>query len=367
MPILDRHIAALYLRNVFALLLALMGFVLAVDLFLNLSRFLEGVEKVAGENPSTPRVIGLTVLAVLDLWGPRFLQLFNYLAGFVLIAAMGFTCVSLVRRRELVAILASGVSLHRVITPFVLVALFVTLLQAVNQEALVPRVAHLLPRTPQDALRRDLGDLRVPLLRDGADRYWYAARFDLAENALHSLTVWELDDSGALVRRISAPAARWDGRGWVLENGAVEVVGVSGSEPIDRLDTDLDPTALLVHRVEGYGSNLSWTQIRRTLSGPAPVDPATRRRLDTIRFGRLSMMASNLLTLLIALPFFLVREPRGMLAQSIKCAAGAGAALIGSVLGATAALPGLPVWLGVMTPALALTPIAIARISSIRT
>ncbi len=427
---LDRHIARRYLVNIVALFAALFSFVIVVDVFLNLREFVEAAESLAagpsqaepqagapsdlvawaqegsaaegaaggapaeggleggleggagdeaappasgGAAPAKPadvrmvRLVALSLLAVVDLWGPRLLQLFNYLTGVVLVAAMGFTCVGFVRRREFTAIIASGISLHRLAAPLLVVALGITALAAANQEFLLPGVAHLLPRSHAEAGRRSLESFRVPLVKDAEGRLFYAARYDSDNRALENLTVLERTESGAAARRIRAERAVWDGSGWTLEEGLAESDPGVKPQPLARIETDLDPTAILVSQIQGYGQSLSWRQIAHTLRRAGGVEPSLRERLDRVRFGRLSAMTCNLLAVVIALPFFLLREPRNMVAQSLKCAPLALAALLGSAIGSAAPLPGLPTWLGVFMPALALLPISIWALASIRT
>src|SRR6056297_2814666 len=116
MNTLERYIARLYLVNVITLFVMLAGFVVTIDVIMNLDEFSRAADRElqrAGSDDSPLRHALVTTLFIFHLWWPRLLQLFGYLAGLVLIAAMGFTCAQLVRHREFVAILASGVSLHR--------------------------------------------------------------------------------------------------------------------------------------------------------------------------------------------------------------------------------------------------------------
>jgi len=341
MNLLDRHIARRYLVNVAALLAAMFAFVVVVDLFLKFDEYTK--------SPSALRRTALTGLAVIDLWGPRLLQLFNYLAGLSLVAGMGFTCASLVRHRELVAALASGVSLHRLIRPIFLSALGVTVVQGLNQEFAIPRVAHLLTRDVDDVSRRQIEPFRVQLLEDGQGRLFYARRFDPEAGVLQDVRIWERDESGRLTRRLRAASAVWTGDAWRLEQGRAERPGQGGAGQ--------------------SGQNLSWRRIAEALSQKevVPIDQRTRDRLNRVRFGRVSLMISNLLVVLIAVPFFLTRLPMSMVRQSLKCAPLAGFGMIGAVLGVSAPLPGLPVAAAVFFPPMVLTPLAIASLCSMKT
>src|SRR5204862_5967284 len=92
----------------------------------------------------------------------------------------------------------------------------------------------------------------------------------------------------------------------------------------------------------------------------------TRERLERAGLGRVSTMCSNLLTLLIAMSFFLTREPKQMLFQSLKCAPIGIVSLMGAVLGTAATVPGVPAGLSVFIPTMVLVPVAVAMVSRVR-
>ncbi len=364
MTILDRYIARQFLLNVLVLLVLFSSLFITIDVVLNMGRFVDAGAELAGSRGTLRHAVA-TLVWIIDYWGPRLLQTLNLLLGMVLVAAMGFTCVQLVRRREFVAAVASGLSLHRLMRPFLLVALAVAGVQAVNQEVFVPAVAPLLTRSPGDALHRDLRETAVPLLKDGQSRVFFAHKFMKRDRILQGVRVWERDSQGRVLRTIDAERAVWDGKSWVLSQPRLS----DNARPPEsiRLTTDLDPTAIGARLFAYYGQNLSWRQIDRMLSSGGPVDPAARDRFDRIRYGRISTIICNTLALVIALPFYLVREPRNMAAQTLKCAPLASAALLAAILGPAAPVPGLPVWIAVFTPALILAPAALAASASIRT
>ena len=103
---------------------------------------------------------------LVRLMEPRRSLRWPILLGVVLIGGMGFTCAQLVRHRELVAVLASGVSLRRIARPILIVAIMLIGLQALNQELVLPRIAPLLTRDHGEAGKRGLGADRVKLVGD---------------------------------------------------------------------------------------------------------------------------------------------------------------------------------------------------------
>ena len=377
MTLIDRHIARHYLANIATLFLFLFAVVVVVDFSLNFDEYAESAAKLAGAEASWARQAWLSVWLVADLWWPRLFQLYNYLLGIVLVGAMGFTCAQMVKGREFVALLAGGQSLHRIARPIVLVALALTTLQALNRELLIPRLAPLLTREKNEAGSRSLGVTRQPLCADSMGRLFYARSVDLDAGTIDGLWVWERDADGLMERRITAPKARWDGKAWVLERGQAEVrqPGDSGrtatrAEPVLTLETDLDPTALRLRRFEGYSNNLSTAQIGELIgrvSNAATPPRARIDRLERIRFGRVAGLLGTMLTLLLCLPFFMRREPANMLRQSLAAAPVTLLAFVATLLGTTAAVPGLPPQLSVFIPVMILIPLAIAAVTSVKT
>lgn len=367
MRILDRYIARQYLINILALLTILFSFVVTIDASINIDRFWD----LAGETGAADgderigfvRQSVLTVLLIADLWWPRLLQLFNLMLGVVLVGAMGFTCTQMVRHRETVAVLASGQSLRRIARPILLVSIGMVVLAQINQEAILPRIAPLLTREHGDAGKRDLGAGSIPLARDNRNRLLYASRFDAANGELTGFLFIERSETGVGTRHISGNTAQWDGDAWVAQNASIEIL--EGDQPSQsgvpvRVETDLDPTALTVIQYAGFSQNLSWSQIGALLEQNRGGDQAVRDKLQRNRYGRISLAISNILAIVIAMPFFLTRMPGNSLALSLRGAPIAVGAIVGGTLGATAPVPGVPALVSVFIPVLVLAPLAVA-------
>lgn len=378
MNLLDRYIARQYLINIATLLVLLSCFVVVVDFSVNLQKYWNSpfFKDMPNVGYGLRRAL-ITTLLVVDLWWPRLLNLFNFMNGLVLVGAMGFTLTQLVRHRELVAVLTSGQSMYRVIRPFMAVAIGMLILQGLNQQFVTPRIAGRLVRENQDLGKQEMGVSRVPPTLDARGRLFYATSFNADDGTLKDLYVWERDPQTSLAtRRLYARSASWKDGGWELEGGSWESreSGVKPKpEPATRLETELDPTMLKMKRYAIYGQNLSFTQaaamLRRVESLGTDPDVTRNNKDQLIRasLGHISSMIASLLTLLISMSFFLVREPRNMAIQSLKCAPVGIAAIIAGVLGTSAGIPGMPTWLSVFIPVMVLTPIAIAMLTRVRT
>ncbi len=377
MTILDRYIARLYLTNVITLFVILFSFVVVIDVSLNIDRFFKAAVILGtssdGVEPGFFRRFIIAVLVIADLWWPRLLQLFNFMLGLVLVAGMGFTCSQLVRHREFLAMLTAGISLRRVARPIILVAVGMTMLQALNQELVIPRIAPLLARDHSDAGQRGLGVTTAPLTADGRGWLYRAVSFDADSDVLTGVYIIERDDqTRQALREITADRAVWRDGGWDLENGLQRTIRVGEGttrpppEPIERVESSLDPTTLKMNRYKEYRNALSFAQIGQILARGDQLDTQTRRDLQRIRWGRLSMMISALLTLVMSLPFFVTRVPKNMVLQSLKCAPISIGALVLGVVGSSAMLPGIPPGIGAFLPVMVLSTAAVAISSQIK-
>ncbi|MFM9995361.1 MAG: LptF/LptG family permease [Phycisphaerales bacterium] len=373
---LDRYITRLYATNIAALFAVIVVFVITIDVSFNMDRFWKRAAEVAGADASAARRGLVAVFLIWDLWWPRLLQLFNYLNGLVLVGAMGFTLRSLVRHRELCAMISGGWSVFRVARPILIVAGVMLAVQVVNQELIVPGVAGDVVRDHGDAGKRALDATAVPLARDSAGRLFHARAFvpdpgGANRGTLDGVYIIERDDSGAAVRRVVADSARWRDGGWDLANG--RTLPASGTPPQDvrRIETDLDPLGLKIERYKGFSQNLGWVQIGRLverMKGDAGAERSKRNRdrLERLRWARVAGVVANLSTLCIALSFFLRRDPSELTGQALKAAPVTLAALVGGAIGSTAAIPGVPPQMSVFIPAVVLVMAACALVFRVK-
>jgi len=372
MTILDRYLLRQYFLNFFLLFLLLFIFTCMIDLFLNIDRFIEAVEAtIPAEGLGRLARAQATAWMVVDFYWPRLFQFYSFLLGIISIGAVGFTLVQMHRHREMTAVLAAGVSLHRLAMPLILAIIGLNLLQLLNREVLLPHIAPLLLRNHGEIGRSAVEGFRVNMAGDGPKRVLLAKWFSPGDNRLEQPFIWEYDDNDELARIITAPQAHWNGNGWALEEGRAMRLGredlttAPPPEPIDLVASQLDPTGLLMRRHLEFRQMLSLRQI-----GDLIERESTRGIEDLIRmrFGRFSQVLINILSLLITLPFFLIREPRNLLVQAVNCSAVGLTAQIGGAVGVTIGLPLIPPAASVFfIPLLILLPLAVWRMMNVET
>lgn len=366
--LLDRHIIARYLSNFILLFGLLFVFAIAIDVVVQFDRFADAAGEVAEE---TGRWFGFVLVeAIIDFHAPRIFQFFAFMTGLVGIAAAGFTIVQMHRSRELVAIMAAGVPMHRIAAAILAAQFGLILLQLVDQELVLPRVASRLIREHDSILAPGIETFEVPLMRGSGGDLMYASSLDPEAGRLDSLLVLRRDDVGTAVSRLVASSAIWDEAtsSWILEGGR-EMDIVNGEEQlaerveVEAWSTDLSPRMLLARYSLNFAQMLSLSQLRdlREQGGAASA------RIERTIFGRFSGALVNLIVPAIVLPFFLVRSPSaGMLLQSLRAAATAIPLLVAALVAMTIAIPGLPPGVGAFIPVAVLLPVAIARFVYLR-
>ena len=270
MKTLDRYILSNFLFSTGLWLLVFMVLRTVADLFINMDEFAER---------------GLPFLGLLQViasyYGHQSLVYFTELGGVIIVASATFTLAMMNRTNELTAILASGVSLRRVILPVVLCSIVISGLIVVDRELLIPRVKHKLVRDRDNVLGRNV--LAVRTVTDGTNAVWHGAEFRPDELVMMSPTVvlrgHDLEQVGCIVARSAVPV-RVDGRpGWRFAGGLL-AGGGHGIKPWrdtprwDAIHTRIDPNHLLSLQAKGAKDGAS--PVDATADVAANPDPDAR-------------------------------------------------------------------------------------------
>ncbi len=378
MKTLDRYIARYFLINFAILLVVFTVLFVLVDLIVDMDEFVragrERSEAFGGQFFATLWTIG-------DYYGPMLVLLYVFFSGLLVVAAMGFTLASLVRTGELTAMVSSGISMHRLAMPVVVIGCLLNAVTVFNQELVIPRLAHKLTRSKSKIYQESLPWFEVRYAVDSQGHLLSASRFEAAmdQPMLTGVTILQRDAQGQAVQRITAEQAFWSPayQGWELIGGYAIKPAVgpdSGSasgasavsheaQPVAFFATDLSPQVLLAQRTGIYPRLLSFPELRDLAANPAVNDGPIRR----IMHSRFSLLVMNVLVLVIGLPFFLVHRTVNMLRQGVWAVGvcllvwGAGVVLPEAVSGYVN--PVTSAWL----PVVVLLPISAVGLGWIRT
>lgn len=347
----------------------------SIDLVLQLDNFTEAARTLSGDDGTFTSVAAAFLKVAVNYHGPRIFQVYAYLLGLVCVGAMAFTLAQMYRHRELVALMASGVSLYRIGWPIFIVAFFLNTLQLLNSNLVLPELAPMLLRDHDDLGRDTVTAFEVPFTIDSNGALFHAALFDPETQTLTDVSIRERAPSGRTIRRIGAESALWNDerQAWRLVNGqALRLIPAQERlddvaftvTPVEYFPTDLSPRALTMNRYREYAQMLSIQQIEEMLDAQVAVDAAALAR---VKYGRFSVFMSNLFLLVLTMPFFLIREPANLLRRSVGCAAVAIPANLLILVLMEVSVADFPPAVSVFLPAAVLFLLAIAAVTMIRT
>jgi len=173
MRTLDRYVIRSFLSSALMLFAAIMALRIVADLFFNMDEFLEDNETFAE-----------LIRHISTYYGYQSLMYFSELGGTIIVMAAAFTLARMNHTNELTAMLASGVSLHRVIVPMVVLSMLMGGLIVVDRELLIPPNAAKLVRARDEA--RELAEFPVNLTTDSNNTIWWSPLYEPATRTMRA-------------------------------------------------------------------------------------------------------------------------------------------------------------------------------------
>jgi len=362
MKTLDRYILRALVVNYVIAIAVMISLYVVLDLFFNMDEFTENE--------------GVAIVNILSFYGNRIFLYFAQLSGVITLFACMITLARMRRQNEIIAVLASGVSLYRLAAPVVAFAIATSLLWYADSELIIPSIAHKLARRHDDAL--GLSTFRVKFLRDYHNDLLSADQYVPAEQLLKRLAVCRRGPNGELISVLEAEQAHWEadaqspfGGRWRLERGVERFYAstIEGGDRADRrlvqyYETDLNPQALESRQASGW---IRYLSTRRLSALADRLEGEARRRADECRHARFTTPLINLLMLFLGLPFVLDRMPGSLLVAGGKAMFVCGMCFLLTFMvqnfSAAGNLSTLPAW----APVIIFTPVAVVLMDRLRT
>lgn len=360
MSIIDRYVARHFLSGYVILLAVGMGLYIMTDLLANFDEFFENDE--------------LPTWRVLAFMGDFYLHnlplYFAQLGAPLMAVAAAFTLGNLARNNELVALVAAGTPLQRLAAPLLVCAVLLIAVWVANKELLIPQIAHKIARHHDDiAGTRTEG---VYFVRDEQGAILNAQHLDPRGGRLTRVQIIVPAAGGVRSRLIDADFAEYDAAAetWRLERGRLLDLREETDfnrplrfDPIAEYPYTHGPEALVLYQRAGWTDMLSLRQMNALVrAGNLPNISAVMVN----RHIRLTQPLLQLILLMLALPFFLVREPRSVLA-----AGGRALLLCGVFLGLTFVAHGIVSDTGAAlrawAPILCFGPLAVLQLANVKT
>ncbi|MHC4739160.1 MAG: LptF/LptG family permease [Planctomycetota bacterium] len=306
MKILDKYVAKNFLIGYAIAFCVLIGLTIIIDLFVNLDEFTEQTEYGSSA----------VIRNVASYYGAHITLYFRDFAGMITVVAAVFSLGKMVRHNELVAVMSSGVSLKRVISPIIILALALTGLLVIDQELVIPRLADKLVRKHDTMVGKESYD--VWFLSDRNGSLICSRRFDVETSTLERPTI--------LLRKQKADSMEWIVTGWISAEKAVfnfdteqwdfvngrfgELNSLKGPQPRDSYSSDLTPREIPVRRHALHKTLLGSKQLAELAEQGTKIKDLTQ--LHSQKHFRITDPIINLVMLLISLPVLVCRDPKAM-------------------------------------------------------
>jgi len=307
MRILDRYIAKSFLIGYVISFCVLIGLRVIIDLFVNLDEFAEHAGAGAWS----------VIQNIVTYYGLNMTLYFRDIAGVITVVAAAFSLGKMVRANELVAMIASGVSAKRIVSPILVLALFLTGLSVADQEFLIPSISEKLARNVDDMSAKEF--YAIWFMPAGNGALICSLRYDVETQSFYRPTiitrrpterpgVWEVTG------RISADRAAYNSQtgDWDLVNGLC-VSTDSTAEPKARASyhaADLLPKDIAIRRKSGYNTLLSSRQLADLAAQQSKIKDVAQ--LLSQKHFRITDPIINLTMLMVSLPVLVCRDPRTM-------------------------------------------------------
>ncbi len=324
MKILDRYIAKNFLYGYFISLFVMIGMFLTIDLFMNLDEFAEllGMEDATGHEMTMKDVM----LNVVRFYSVRCALWYKDMAGMIIVIAAVFSLARMTRSNELVAVMASGMSLKRILAPILLLSVLLTGLMVADQEFLIPKYAYELTREHDELSYENAYD--IWFVGDDKGSLFCSQNYDEKTQTLDEPFIimrqpveGRGDDIYRVTGKIRAAAAVYDDErgGWVLTDGQQMLLGGGDlemaqgrqSEPIDFYPSNLTAGDIPIRKREGFKSLLSLRQLTE-LENNSGVRTTDMAALALQKHSRITKPIINLIMLMVALPVLVCRDPKAM-------------------------------------------------------
>lgn len=316
MTILDKYVAKNFIIGYIIAFSVLIGLRITIDLSINLDEFAEHLGEDAQSGATE------VLLNILTYYGNQSAIYFRDFAGMITVVAAVFSLGKMTRNNELIAVMASGVSLKRVILPIILLALILSALLVIDQELIIPKLANNLVRSHDANPGEEFYD--VWFINDSKGSLLCTKKFDEKTGTIFQPSIILRKEIKPLewqsIGWIKAEKADYDyeKKGWRLEKGTYTAVARSFDplddtpqpEKIEFYQTDITPESIPIRRQENYKSFLSFKQLL-TLT-----NQRTRVKDQAELFSQMHFHITepiiNMVMLMVALPVLVCREPKAM-------------------------------------------------------
>lgn len=321
---LDKYVAKNFLTGYCIAFCVLMGLRIITDLFVHLDEFTENLGKLA-ENHEKLTPIDI-IKNIFTYYCLNSLLYFRDFAGMITVVAAAFSFGKMVRSNELVAVMASGVSLKRTIGPVIILALLLTGVLVIDQEFIIPPLADKLVRSHDDIPGQESYDVRF--ISDGNGSLIFSKKFEVETATLYNPTIllrlpsspgiWEVTGQlKADKATYNRKNRRWElftqnpNTGQWVPYGLLQYSDLRKKpQQVSFYESDLTAKEIPIRLKSENKALLSLRQLIALASQKAKIRDLAQ--LYSQKHFRITDPIINLVMLMISLPILVCRDPKSM-------------------------------------------------------
>ena len=376
MKILDRYIIRNYLINCILALAVMIGMYILLDIIVNFDLFTRGSTY---QHATAMQAFWGLLREITSFYLYRTLVIFAMISGIIPLLAAGFTMVRMTRNRELIALLASGVSLYRVAAPIILCAVGFNLLVVLDQEVLMPANISKLLRKHGQVSASFVHNEPIYFVPESDHSLVLAGSYNAKTKTMRQVRIIQRNRSGEAKAMILAKKAVWKNNigegpisgGWRMDD-VVQINAAKAANPNDRPEpvkrmtyqTPVTPGQLNLIFQKKAVDYLSIAEISKLMLYSTP---ATRLSLEKIMYTRITQLIMNMIMLLIGIPFLLAREPDKLVTNMLWCSAISAICFITTFVCFQLAGSGLSPFAGAWLPVVLFGPLALVMLDMVKT
>jgi len=206
MKLIDKYLLRSFLIPLGYCIAAFAMVYVIYDLFSSLDNFLEG---------KTPMVEVVTYYIILM---PSALV---FIIPISLLLAVLYSLSSLTKNNEITAMRASGISLTRLMLPFMIVGFLASAAVAVFNETLGPDAAYWCDKFVSEQTKADPDSVHVAELafhKNSGNRFWYINRFDTRDFSMQRIEVIQMRDDNTEEYKLRAADGQWIDNHWIFND-----------------------------------------------------------------------------------------------------------------------------------------------------
>jgi len=221
---------------------------------------------------------------------------------------------------EITAMRAGGISLRRIMIPFITAALAISILAFLINDYIVPEANHISQNIIREIVLKKgpPNIMRNVFFRDAENRYFYINRLDEENMIMQDIMVYEMTQE-KFPRTITAKSGKWVVDTWKLENGTIYNYDEEGKITYEMSFTNMD--IIVKEDLQKFFKNQRTAQEMSSKELRQQIDILQQAGVDTKNFEvdlylKYSIPFSGLIFVLLGVPLGL-RVKRGSKATGI--------------------------------------------------